>query len=80
MQPTVVPPMPGGKPITFVLEGSGDLPALYFSEGSILTKWKLSPEERAAIALGADVQLWIWGPLYPHDVRVDNVNYGDEEL
>lgn len=39
------------------------LPALRFPDGKILTEWSFSEEERAAVARGENIRLWIW--LYP---------------
>jgi len=39
------------------------LPALTFPDGRVLTEWSFSEEERAAIARGENLRLWIW--LYP---------------
>lgn len=36
------------------------LPALVFPDGTILTEWQPSEEERAAIARGENIRLWIW--------------------
>jgi hypothetical protein len=39
------------------------LPALVYTDGKILTEWKLSEEERARIAQGENIRLWVW--VYP---------------
>ncbi len=36
------------------------LPALVFHDGKVLTEWSFSEEERAAIARGENLRLWIW--------------------
>jgi hypothetical protein len=36
------------------------LPALVFPDGKVLTEWSFSEEERAAIARGENLRLWIW--------------------
>jgi hypothetical protein len=36
------------------------LPALVFPDGKVLTEWSLSEEERAAIARGENLRLWVW--------------------
>lgn len=44
------------------------LPAIVRPDGIILTEWALSEEERAAIARGENIRLWIWTfgkPLQP---------------
>lgn len=58
-----------------------DLPALMFQEGSILTAWSLTDEEREAILRGASVLLWTstYGkPLQPLALRVQGVKYPEE--
>ena len=37
-----------------------NLPALVFPEGSVLTIWQPSDEDRQAIAEGKNLRLWIW--------------------
>ena len=57
----VSPVMPGSEPIEIVLGANQPeyipLPAVYLNEVScpMLTRWRLSDEERVAIAAGADV-------------------------
>lgn len=44
------------------------LPALVFPDGRVLTEWRFSEEERAAIARGENLRLWVWTfgrPLQP---------------
>lgn len=36
-------------------------PALVFPDGKILTEWAFSDEERAAVARGENLRVWIWG-------------------
>ena len=39
------------------------LPALRFADSSVLTEWCFTEAERASIARGENLRLWIW--LYP---------------
>jgi hypothetical protein len=44
------------------------LPALVFPDGSVLTEWTFTEEERTLIARGENLRLWIWPfgcPLQP---------------
>lgn len=44
------------------------LPALVYPDGKVLTEWKPTEAERAAIAAGENIRLWIWTfgkPLQP---------------
>ena len=36
------------------------LPALLYPDGLVLTEWRLTEAERAAIARGENLRLWIW--------------------
>ena len=36
------------------------LPALVYPDGKILTEWKPTEEERALIAAGENIRLWVW--------------------
>ena len=36
------------------------LPALVYQDGKVLTEWRFTEEERAAIARGEDLRLWVW--------------------
>lgn len=36
------------------------LPALVYQDGKILTEWTFTETERAAIARGENLRLWIW--------------------
>ena len=49
------------------------LPALVYKDGKILTEWSLSESERALIARGENIRLWIWSfgqPLQPVALEV----------
>jgi hypothetical protein len=49
------------------------LPAFVFNDGKVLTEWKPSEAERAAIARGENIRLWIWTfgrPLQPVALEV----------
>ena len=54
-------------------EGYLDLPMLMNSTGVILSRWKLTDEERKAVAEGADVLLSVWTfgqPLQPLRIEI----------
>jgi hypothetical protein len=36
------------------------LPALVFPDGKVLTEWAFSDAERALVARGENLRLWIW--------------------
>ena len=63
-------------------EEFSNLPALVYPEGSILTSWKMTDEERAAIFAGAELRLWVWtlGPFPPVALRVEGVEYEGDDL
>jgi hypothetical protein len=49
------------------------LPALVYTDGKILTEWALTEDERAAIARGENLRLWVWTfgrPLQPIALEV----------
>ena len=51
------------------------LPALQWRDGKVLTEWELTEEERAAIARGENIRLWVWTfnkPLQPIALEVTN--------
>lgn len=54
--------MPGTRAVTFAKDQPeySPLPALLYEDGKILTEWTFSEEERAAIAQGENLRLWIW--------------------
>lgn len=54
-------------------KGCMDPPAIRNSTGVVLSRWKLTDEEREAVAKGADVLLSIWTfgqPLQPSRVEI----------
>lgn len=64
-----------GRRVVFAKDQPGyePLPALVFRNGKVLTEWSLTPEEREAIARGANLRLWIWKfnqPLQPVALQV----------
>jgi hypothetical protein len=55
------------------------LPALVWRDGRILTEWIFSEEERARVARGENLQLWIWTfgqPLQPVALAVTDEHHG----
>jgi hypothetical protein len=55
------------------------LPALVFPDGKVLTEWAPSDTERAAIARGENIRLWIWPfgqPLQPVALDVTDEHKG----
>jgi hypothetical protein len=42
-----------------------DLPAAVTPDGVIVSRWRLSPEERAAVAAGADLYVFQWRGSMP---------------
>jgi hypothetical protein len=55
------------------------LPALVFADGKILTEWCFTEEERAAIARGENIRLWVWTfgkALQPVMLEVTNEQQG----
>ena len=40
------------------------LPALVYPDGKVLTEWQPTEEERAALARGENIRLWVW--VFPH--------------
>lgn len=76
---SVSPVMPGSAPIEIMLGKDQPeyipLPAVYLDSISrpMLTRWRLSPEERCAIALGADIvltQLTFHHPFQPVNLQI----------
>lgn len=62
--------MPGTRAVTFAKDQPEylPLPALLYADGKILTEWTFSEDERAAVARGENLRLWIWTfgkPLQP---------------
>lgn len=63
-------PLPGTIAITIAKNQPEyqPLPALVFEDGKVLTEWAFSEEERAAVAKGENLRLWVWTfgqPLQP---------------
>lgn len=49
------------------------LPAVVYPDGTVLTEWRLTDEERTRIARGENLRLWIWTghrPLQPVQLEV----------
>ncbi len=49
------------------------LPALIFTDGKVLTEWQPTEDERARIAAGENIRLWVWTfnqPLQPVRLEV----------
>lgn len=62
--------MPGTRAVIFAKDQPEylPLPALLYADGKILTEWTFSEDERAAVARGENLRLWIWTfgkPLQP---------------
>lgn len=62
MQPVEQFPVEGTRPVVFARDQPeyDPLPALVFPDGKIVTEWTFTEEERAAIAKGENLRLWIW--------------------
>jgi hypothetical protein len=56
-----------------------DLPSIRTPNGYVITRWSLTPEERAAIARGEDVFITLLshGPINPFFATVGPVNWRD---
>lgn len=76
---SVSPVMPGSEPIEIVLSKDQPkylpLPAVYIDSRSrpMVTRWRLSDEERAMVAAGADIvlqQLTFRMPFQPVNLQV----------
>ena len=75
----VSPVMPGSEPIETVF-GKGQpeyipLPAVYLDTLSrpVLTRWRLTDEEREKVAIGGDIVLTLltfWNPLAPSHLQI----------
>lgn len=55
------------------------LPALLYPDGKVLTEWSFTEEERAAVARGENLRLWIWTgnrPLQPVALEVTDERKG----
>lgn len=60
----------GARVVIFVADQPEyqQLPALVFPDGKVLREWCFTEEERAAVAKGENLRLWIWTfgrPLQP---------------
>jgi hypothetical protein len=62
MEPVVQFEIPGTRAVVFAEHQPEytPLPALVFPDGKVLTEWTFSDEERAAVARGENLRLWIW--------------------
>jgi hypothetical protein len=70
-------PLDGTEAVTFAKDQPEytPLPALIFPDGKVLTEWSFSEEERALVARGENLRLWIWTfgqPLQPVALDVTN--------
>lgn len=55
------------------------LPALVYPDGTVLTEWTFTEEERQRIARGENLRLWIWPfgrPLQPVSLEITNEHQG----
>lgn len=53
------------------------LPALLYPSGMVRSRWHFTPDERRAIADGADLELFVWTfnrPLQPVDLQILGVD------
>lgn len=52
----------GARAVIFARNQPGlePLPALIFQDGTVLTEWSFSEDDRARIARGENLRLWIW--------------------
>lgn len=75
----VSPVMPGSESIEIILGKDQKeyipLPAVYINSDSrpMVTRWRLTEEERAAVKNGADIvlqQLTFWNPFQPVNLQV----------
>lgn len=71
----------GTRAITFAKDQPEytPLPALVYPDGKVLTEWTFTDEERAAIARGENVRLWVWTfghPLQPVALEVTSEHHG----
>lgn len=78
MTPVCDPLLADDDTVRYVVYGSGQsqytpLPALVFDTGMVLTEWTFSDAERAAIARGENLRLWLHTngqPLSPMTLEV----------
>jgi hypothetical protein len=61
MTPVDQLPLDGVEAVSFAKDQDEfeTLPALLYPDGTVLTEWSFSEEERAAIARGENLRLWI---------------------
>lgn len=81
MEAVLQNPVEGARPTIFAKDQPEyqPLPALVFDDGRVLTEWSLSEEERAAIARGENLRLWIWTfgrPLQPIALQITDEHGG----
>ncbi len=81
MQPVEQFPYDGMTAVTFAKDQPqyDPLPALVDREGVVLTEWQPSEAERAALARGENIRLWIWTcgrPLQPVALGVTDERKG----
>lgn len=57
-------PVDGAEAVTFAKDQDEfqPLPALVYPDGTVLTEWRFTEEERAQIARGENLRLWIAKP------------------
>lgn len=75
MQPVEQLEMPGTRAIVIAKDQPEytPLPALLYDDGKVLTEWAFSEEERAAVAKGENLRLWVWTfgqPLQPVALQI----------
>jgi hypothetical protein len=73
--------LPGTRVIIFAKDQPPytPLPALVYEDGKVLTEWAFSEEERAAVAKGENLRLWIWtfgSPLQPVALEITDEHKG----
>lgn len=81
MDPVEQFPIDGYTAITFARDQPQyrALPALIDRDGIVLTEWQPTEEERARLARGENVRLWIWTfgtPLQPVALEVTDEHQG----
>ena len=80
MEPADIDEIEGARKIVLAKDQPqyGDLPALLFPDGAVLSQWSPNFEERQAILDGADVWLWVWTHGRPHQpvsLQVQGIDY-----
>ena len=77
IDPALVPD--GSRPVVIAKDQPEyvPLPVVRTPDGQVITRWELTPEERAAIAGGADVfvTLFSHGPINPLFVTIGPVDW-----